>query len=76
MTNLYEVKMVDGETAFINLALMTHFTKRTDDTFVIYPMDLTVDAVSFMSAMAAGEVGMFGFKQPPYTEDITEDKES
>ncbi len=74
MTNLYEVTLVEGGTVYINLSKITHFkASEKDGSFLLYPMELCVDAGSFMSAMAAEEVGMFGFNKPPFTD---EEKES
>lgn len=77
MTNLYEVNLVEGGTVYINLSTITHFVaSEKDGSFLIYPMELRVEAGSFMSAMAAQEVGMFGFNKPPFSEEKEEAKES
>lgn len=77
MTNLYEVNLVEGGTVYVNLSKVTHFVaSEKDGSFLIYPMELSVEAGSFMSAMAAEEVGMFGFNKPPHTDEKTDGKES
>ncbi len=77
MTNLYEVNLVEGGTVYVNLSKVSHFVaSEKDGSFMLYPMELRVEAGSFMSAMAAEEVGMFGFNKPPFSEDKTEEKES